>query len=214
MRNSKQCHVRSSTCGLYRSELGSQEKLTNGSRPSARDQSDIERSQFKLPSDGLILQPVGYFPPFWRAFHIEERSQKNKKTTRGAEKHEAVFRDSGCTGKDRLRGAWGSTKLGSSLIEPEDARVTYCSEQTVYPQIQLKWIRRCTATSASTVDVASTVACPHYHGFSCQFPLNFKRELGVIVNVSRSRMSSASFVQRHTSDSRRNKSLKNKMLRV
>lgn len=68
--------------------------------------------------------------------------------------------------------------------------------------------------SVSTVDVASTVAWPHYHGFGCQFPLNFKRELGVIVNVSRSRMSSASFVQRHTSDSLRKKSLKNKILRA
>jgi hypothetical protein len=94
---------------------------------------------------------------------MADRSQKNRKTTRGAEKHapEAVFDGisrlgllSGYTVKDRMRSAWGSTKSGSSLIKPEDARVTYCilSEQTRIPKIQLRGggVPAISAMSAST----------------------------------------------------------------
>lgn len=78
-----------------------------------------ERSSSYLPHGGLILQPVGYFLLSWRVFHLADRSQKNR-NTQGVEKHapEAVFdgRGSGYTVKDRTkRGAWGSTKPGSSF---------------------------------------------------------------------------------------------------
>jgi hypothetical protein len=144
---------------------------------------------------------------------MADRSQKNRKTTRGAEKHapEAVFDGisrlgllSGYTVKDRMRSAWGSTKSGSSLIKTVDARVTYCilSEQTRIPKIQLRGggVQQCQQCQ-QILDMTLTVACPHYHGFGCRFPLNFKRELRVRVIVNVSRMSSGSFVQRHTSDS-------------
>src|SRR6267154_6422374 len=102
-----------------------------------------------------------------------------------------VNRGSGCMVKDRMRRVPGG--LPNHEFSHQARR---CPGHLHVPKIQLSESERCTAMSAMS---ASTNDRPHDHGFGYQLPLNFKRELRVIVNVSL--MSSGSFVQRHTSDS-------------
>jgi hypothetical protein len=102
-----------------------------------------------------------------------------------------VYRDSGYTVKGRTRrGAWGSTKKQWSFSHRARRWPGHLLQTHVPNPIKMKEVY-------SNVSNVSKWR-PIIHGFGCQFPLNFKRELRVIVNVSR--MSSGSFVQRHTSD--------------
>jgi hypothetical protein len=97
MSNSKQFHgyVPLAVAGCTPSaELGASMKVDEReSRPSARGQSDNERTQFKLPSARRTHPAAGrLFPPFlesisiWRMDRKRDRSQKNR-NTQGVEKH-------------------------------------------------------------------------------------------------------------------------------